>query len=473
VRKFWGAAHVLIGVSPWLSDVFLRSQSDERLVALARAGHERAFVAIVERYRRELVAQARRLDSSGRAEDIVQQTFLSAFAALQSGAEVAHLRGWLYQIVRHAAIRANTRERPITELDSSLSATESLEDAVESRLQARNLLAELARLPNRQRDAIVEISIAGRSRAEVASSMGLTEGAVRQLVHRARTTLRTAATALAPFPLVKLLSVARGAASTEGTSDIAIGAGTASAGGAMLKLGALVATGVAATAVVASRPAAHHPRRASSERIVRIVAAPRRSSQNAQPALLASSTTSIGSSGQSELVGSSSNSRPQSAGSGGRAGRGSTHSQPSHGRGGLHGSPSSSGPSDGGGDSSGSGSSHGGSGGSDQGGSSGGDGGQQSSGGSGSGDGSGQAPSTNGGGTSQGSGSSSSGSSSDGGSQTGGGSGSSDGGGSGGGGSSSGSGSSSTTTTTTSTTTTTTTATTVPVARDGGSGGGD
>lgn len=84
-------------ISPWLSDVFLRSQSDERLVALARAGSERAFAAIVERYRCELLGQARRLYSAGGAEDIVQQTFLSAFAALQAGAEVAHLRGWLYQ----------------------------------------------------------------------------------------------------------------------------------------------------------------------------------------------------------------------------------------------------------------------------------------------------------------------------------------------------------------------------------------
>jgi RNA polymerase sigma factor (sigma-70 family) len=271
--------------------VFLRSQSDERLVALARAGHERAFVAIAERYRRELLGQARRLDSGGRAEDIVQQTLLSAFAALQAGAEVAHLRGWLYQIVRHAAIRANTRERPVMELDSSLSAPGSLEEAVESRLQARNLFAELALLPSRQRDAIIEISIAGRSRAEVAESMGLTEGAVRQLVHRARATLRTAATALTPFPFAKLFSVARGAANTDGTSEITIGAGTASAGGAMIKLGALVATGVAATAVVASRPAAHHPQRASAEHSIRIVAAPRTSRHNAQPALFASATT--------------------------------------------------------------------------------------------------------------------------------------------------------------------------------------
>jgi hypothetical protein len=38
-------------VSPPLSDLLLSSQSDERLVSLARAGHERAFAVIVERYR--------------------------------------------------------------------------------------------------------------------------------------------------------------------------------------------------------------------------------------------------------------------------------------------------------------------------------------------------------------------------------------------------------------------------------------
>ena len=47
-------------MSPWLSELFLGSQSDERLVELARAGHDRAFVAIVQRYRRELYAHARR-----------------------------------------------------------------------------------------------------------------------------------------------------------------------------------------------------------------------------------------------------------------------------------------------------------------------------------------------------------------------------------------------------------------------------
>jgi hypothetical protein len=52
-------------VSPSLT--LLRTQSDERLIALARAGHERAFEAIVERYRRPLLRHARRLVSEARA----------------------------------------------------------------------------------------------------------------------------------------------------------------------------------------------------------------------------------------------------------------------------------------------------------------------------------------------------------------------------------------------------------------------
>ena len=43
------------------SAVLLRTQSDERLAALAREGHERAFEAIVERYRRPLMRACRRV----------------------------------------------------------------------------------------------------------------------------------------------------------------------------------------------------------------------------------------------------------------------------------------------------------------------------------------------------------------------------------------------------------------------------
>src|SRR3974390_2250592 len=129
-------------MSPRLSDVVLRSQSDERLVGLARAGHERAFAAIVERYRPELQALARQLCSDGRSEDIVQQAFLSAFAALSAGSEVRHLRGWLYRIVRNAAIRP--AGPVLVPLDRATASVDSMEDAVQERVLAITALSELA-----------------------------------------------------------------------------------------------------------------------------------------------------------------------------------------------------------------------------------------------------------------------------------------------------------------------------------------
>src|SRR5581483_11673924 len=130
------------------------------------AGHDRAFAAIVQRYRPELLALARRLNSDRRAEDLLQQAFLSAFAALRSGAEVQHLRGWLYQIVRNAA----TKSRPTADvsLDEVSVVGEPLEVLVEQRATAFTAMSELARLPERQRIALVGTALNGRANANVA-----------------------------------------------------------------------------------------------------------------------------------------------------------------------------------------------------------------------------------------------------------------------------------------------------------------
>ncbi len=232
--------------------VMLRSQSDERLVGLARAGNERAFAAIVERYRPELQAFARGLCSDGRSEDVVQQAFLSAFAALSAGAEVRHLRGWLYRIVRNAA---NRPAGPLcVPLDRAAVSVNSVEDVVQQRALAMSTLSELARLPARQRQAMIGTALDGRPRAEIASSMGLSEGAVRQLVHRARTALRGAVTAVTPWPVARWLAAA--SPDVRGTAELAAGAGAASSGGLAIKLGALLASGTLLTGAAIDLPAA-------------------------------------------------------------------------------------------------------------------------------------------------------------------------------------------------------------------------
>src|ERR1700749_1525025 len=89
---------------PSPSAVLLRTQSDERLVVLARGGSERAFEAIVERYRAPLLRASRRYLPEARAEYALQQAFLAAWSALRRGDEIRELRPWLYRIVHNTAL---------------------------------------------------------------------------------------------------------------------------------------------------------------------------------------------------------------------------------------------------------------------------------------------------------------------------------------------------------------------------------
>ncbi len=243
------------------SAVLLRTQSDDRLVALARSGQERAFETIVRRYRRSLLAACRRMVDDGRAEDVLQQSLMAAWAALRRGDEVRDLRPWLFRIVRNAALSHRRRAgHPAAELLETLSVADGPEEEAERREVIRDALETIADLPPRQRDALLSIAVQGRSQDEVADELGVSRIAVRQLVHRARVSLRAAATALAPLPLI---SWAAGTAASEPLSlriaSLITGAGGMGAAATFAKAGAVA--GVAATAVsgpslVERRPAA-------------------------------------------------------------------------------------------------------------------------------------------------------------------------------------------------------------------------
>src|ERR671914_326616 len=84
----------------------LRSQTDERLVDLVRAGCDPAFEAIVARYRGSLLRYAGRLLDRARAEDVVQQTFVKAYDAMLAGDAELNLRPWLYRITHNNALNS-------------------------------------------------------------------------------------------------------------------------------------------------------------------------------------------------------------------------------------------------------------------------------------------------------------------------------------------------------------------------------
>jgi DNA-directed RNA polymerase specialized sigma24 family protein len=74
----------------------LRLQGDERLIAMIREGHERAFEALFERYQVRLLAFCRgMLGSAEDAEDVLQEVFVAAHRAILGDNRAINARPWL------------------------------------------------------------------------------------------------------------------------------------------------------------------------------------------------------------------------------------------------------------------------------------------------------------------------------------------------------------------------------------------
>ena len=181
----------------------LRTQTDERLVDLTRIGNDGAFEAIVARYRRPLLRYCSSLLPEGRAEDAVQQAFLRAYDALRASEGEMNLRPWLYRIAHNQSLNI-LRDRSLDheELSEAVDGVERPDQAFEKSERLRDTLAAVTALPERQRNAIILRELEGRGYEEIATQLGVTGGAVRQLLSRARTTLRAGLTAVTPYPLI-------------------------------------------------------------------------------------------------------------------------------------------------------------------------------------------------------------------------------------------------------------------------------
>jgi RNA polymerase sigma factor (sigma-70 family) len=209
----------------------LRTQPDRRLVALVREGYENAFEEIVRRYGRALTRYAAAIVGS-RGEDVTQDAFSKALLALRRNEAEIELRPWLFRIVRNTALN-DLRDSPPTPelLAEAIAGGDSPAEALERREELADLMRRLQSLPEPQRAAIVMREMEGLSHEEIAATLGVSGGAARQAIHRARQTLRNGAGMLIPLPLLKALL----AAGSMGTTEVAVGAGGTVGAGVALK----------------------------------------------------------------------------------------------------------------------------------------------------------------------------------------------------------------------------------------------
>jgi RNA polymerase sigma-70 factor (ECF subfamily) len=162
-------------------------------VSQARAGSTLAFSILVDRHEPAILAYLFRLTGDREAAaDLTQETFLVAWRKLRQAPESLSFRAWLHGIALNEArsFRRRQRLRRFIALDAVVDRLSSWVGHGPNPLDAvheRELIqATLDRLPARYREALLLHSLSGVSVNEMAGILGLSVGATRALVARAR-----------------------------------------------------------------------------------------------------------------------------------------------------------------------------------------------------------------------------------------------------------------------------------------------
>ena len=173
-----------------MPSALLRLRSDDQLVQLFRQGNEEAFRIIHDRYRARLFAYTRQMLGGSRsdAEDALQDVFLRAYNALRVDNRPVALKAWLYRVAHNRCIDHLRRPVPAANEVFEMSRTPMPDPMaeVERRDDLRRLVADVQRLPEQQRSALLMREMEGLSYADLAEALDVSVPAVKSLLVRAR-----------------------------------------------------------------------------------------------------------------------------------------------------------------------------------------------------------------------------------------------------------------------------------------------
>lgn len=157
---------------------------------LSREASDSFSQVVREREMQLLRVAFRILGNWADAEDVAQEVFLRLHRhGLKFTAEAA-LNSWLYRVTINMCIDRRRRVRQTDELPETYGTDASAETELLRMEQKQLLTVALARLPTKERAAVVLREIEGLETAEVAAILGSTEGTVRSQISKAMTKLR-------------------------------------------------------------------------------------------------------------------------------------------------------------------------------------------------------------------------------------------------------------------------------------------
>ncbi|MEU5877730.1 RNA polymerase sigma factor [Spirillospora sp. NPDC047279] len=184
---------------PLEADAAPEGESDAAVVRGSLSRPER-FAAVFDRHSDEIYRYVARRLGPETAEDVVAETFLTAFRK-RGGYDLDRpdARPWLYGIATNlvrAHRRAEVRRNRALARGHDPATAESFDERSVARLTAERLQPRLAAALNRlsagERDLLMLIAWADLTYEEAAHALGVPVGTVRSRLHRVRTKVRRA-----------------------------------------------------------------------------------------------------------------------------------------------------------------------------------------------------------------------------------------------------------------------------------------
>src|SRR6187399_1900132 len=147
------------------------------------AAYGELLSSVTAALRRAIRARARQVGLD--AEDVVQEVLLALHLKRNTWVRGTPVAPWVAAIARNKIVDAHRRRgrRPETPIESVIETLRN--DSAASDEQSHDLERSLAKLPPRQREVLLAVSLAGYSAQETALRLRMSEVGVRVTLHRA------------------------------------------------------------------------------------------------------------------------------------------------------------------------------------------------------------------------------------------------------------------------------------------------
>src|SRR6478609_8659433 len=174
--------------------------TDNHLVAAVRAGDDRAFECLYERYHRRIAAYIYGMvNDYARAEDITQDVFMSALRRMRETDRSIAFKPWIYEIAKNACIdqfrRSKRAEEVSYDAEEGLGAADygrlvttgpTPDAAVDQKMSLDHLCGAFGGLSETHHEILVMRELEGLSYREIGERLGMSRPSVESTLFRAR-----------------------------------------------------------------------------------------------------------------------------------------------------------------------------------------------------------------------------------------------------------------------------------------------